>query len=361
MSHEFETGFVVREKAWHGLATVLPENPSVKDALKHAGLDWDVLESPITASVTEMAIGEDGSASEQFKEVPLKGWKALLRGSDYNPMGVVTDTFKPFQNTDCFSWFQPIIDDGLAVIETAGSLQEGRKVWVQAKYSDALEVKDGDSVIPYLLLANGHDGKMSLRLMNTPIRVVCWNTMQASGAKEDADGANPAKSGYAITHSGDIVAKANMARKAIVAMNRDFKVTVDAYRQMAKMPVTEEYVRELAKQLWDREYVQANELIHKFRQRQEQEKGKIRKDTMLKIAELEKLLETESRTEKKVVDAFHNSPGCEGKTKWDAFNAVTYQIDHASQGSAHNRLTSSWFGNGARKRAKAFEMLQGSK
>ena len=222
-------------------------------------------------------------------------------------------------------------------------------------------MKDGDSIIPYLLLANGHDGKMSLRLMNTPMRVVCWNTMQGAGAKEDGDGADPAKSGYAITHQGDVVAKAETARKAIVAMNREFQITVDAYRDLAKQPVTEQYVRELAKQLWDREYMQANELIIRFRQREAEQKGKARKETAAKIAELEKLMDIESRTERKVVDAFHNSPGCEGKTKWDAFNAVTYQIDHASQGSAHNRLTSSWFGNGARKRSKAFALLQGSR
>lgn len=351
MAHEFETGFVVRERAWHGLAVVLPENPSMEDALRHAGLDWDVLTQPLCTDV----LTPDGIA-----RVQVEGWKAMLRSKDHGVLGVVTDTYKPFQNREAFGWFQELIDDGTCVLETAGSLQQGRKVWVQARYASAIEVKDGDAIIPYLLLANGHDGKMSLRLMNTPIRVVCWNTMQASGAVEDGDMEGAAKSGVAISHQGDVAAKAAAARRAIVAMNRELGITVDTYRQMAKLPVTEEYVRELAKQCFDRDYLQARDLIAKFRQRQEHADANIREETAAKIAELEKLLSTEGRAEKKVVEAFYESPGCEGKTAWDAFNAITYQIDHGAQSSAEVRMTSSWFGNGARRRARAFELVAGS-
>jgi phage/plasmid-like protein (TIGR03299 family) len=351
MAHEFETGFVVRKQAWHGLAAVLPENPSVTDALRHAGLDWDVLEQPLHTNLL---------SAEGVAEVEVTGWKALMRGSDKSVLGVVTDTYKPFQNREAFGWFQELVDDGTCKIETAGSLQQGRKVWVQARYADAIEVKDGDAIVPYLLLANGHDGKMSLRIMNTPIRVVCWNTMQAAGATEDGDAEAESSGGIAISHQGDVASKALAARRAIVAMNRDLKVTVDAYRRMAKLPVTEAYVRELAKQLWDRDYIQARDLVAKFRQRQEHEAPSVREETARKIAELEEILNTPSRTENKVVEAFHGSPGCEGKTAWDAFNAVTYQIDHGMQGSQESRLTSSWFGNGARKRAKAFQLIAGS-
>lgn len=351
MAHEFETGFVVREKAWHGLATVLPENPSVQDALRLAGLDWEVLEQPLHTDL----VTADGVA-----RVEVQGWKALMRATDRSVLGVVTERFKPFQNRQSFSWFQALVDDGTCQIVTAGALQMGRKVWVQAKYADAIEVRDGDAIVPYLLLANGHDGKMSLRLMNTPIRVVCWNTMQASGATEDGDVGGESEGGIAISHQGDIAAKAAAARNAIVAMNRELKMTVDVYRRMVKLPVTEEYVRLLAKELWDRDYIAARDLVAKFRQRQEHEAPSVREETARKIAELEAILATPGRTEQKVVEAFHNSPGCQGKTAWDAFNAITYQIDHGSQGSADTRLTSSWFGNGSRKRAKAFQLISAS-
>jgi|GEM_PF-1136874 len=360
MAHQFESGFVVRDRAWHGLATVLPENPSVAVALKAAGLDWDVLECPMKTLVP--APNQPG---EPFAEKPpvltdVPEGKVLLRSTDRSVLGFTTSKYNAYQNRDIFGWFQELIDDGTAVLETAGSLQSGRKVWVQARYGDTLEVKDGDAIIPYLLLAAGHDGKMAIRIQNTPIRVVCWNTMQAAGVGEDGDLEHSVKSGLAISHKGDVKAKAEAARRTIVSMNRDLQMSVDTYRRMTKLPVTEEYVRSLAKELFDPEYLKARDLINKFRERQEFAAVDIKAETAAKIEELEKLLNSEGRVERKVVEAFHNSPGCEGKSAWDAFNAITYQIDHGAKGSVESRMGSSWFGTGSRKRARAFELISGS-
>lgn len=355
MAHEFESGFVVREQAWHGLATVLQDNPSVEEAITRAGLDWAVVEGELTTSVmTANGIGP----------VNVKGWKALLRDKDNAVLGVVSDGYKPFQNREAFGWFDALVKDGTCRIETAGALQGGKKVWVQARYADAVEVKDGDAIIPYLLLANGHDGTMSLRIINTPTRVVCWNTMQAAGAVEDGDSetASAAK-GFAITHQGDVQAKAEAARRAIVSMNRELKMTVDAYRRMAGLPVTEDYVRRLAKEVFDSDYIKAKDLIAKFRVRQEQTgDAGIREQTKAAIAELEKLLGAEGRVEKAIVRSFHEGPGHDlaGETAWGAFNAVTDYIDHGVAGGQDRRMSSSWFGEGSRKRRRAFELIAGS-
>lgn len=348
MSHQFESGIVVREQAWHGLATVLADNPTVEEAIVQAGLDWKVLELSLRA------VG--------IPTIEVEGWKALVRDKDSAVLGVVTKQYQPFQNDEAFGWFQPLIDDGTCKIETAGSLQGGKKVWVQARYADDIEVKDGDTVVPYLLLANGHDGKMSLRLINTPTRVVCWNTMQAAGATEDGHQDVDAAKGYAIAHQGDVMAKANAARSAIVRMNKELHITIDTYRDMTKMPVDDAYVQALAKQVFDADYIKATALIAKFRQREEHEDVDIRADTRRAIADLEKLLTKESQVEKRVLSSFHDGPGHElaGETAWGAFNAVTNYLDHEVPGSQDRRMSSSWFGEGARKRKKAFQLVASS-
>lgn len=359
MAHEFESGFVVREQAWHGLATVLPENPTVEQALRASGLDWDVEVLPMQTTVTE-AVADESGVYEKETLIDVPEGRVVVRGSDKSVLGYVSKQYKPFQNREGFGWFQPLLDDGTARLVTAGSLQQGRKVWMQAQYAEHIEVKDGDALIPYLLLAMGHDGKMSVRIQNTPIRVVCWNTMQAAGVAEDGDAETAVAQGFAISHKGDIVSKADAARRAIVMMNQELHQTVDSYRRMTKLPVTEDYVRSLAKNLFDADYLKARDLIHKFRQREEQADVDIREDTRAKIAELEKLLHKEGRSERKVLEAFHDSPGCEGKTAWDAFNAVTYHLDHGMKGSVDSRMSSSWFGASARKRAQAFQMINGT-
>ena len=43
MAANVETMFSVREKPWHGLGKIVMEAPTSKDALRLAGLDWNVV------------------------------------------------------------------------------------------------------------------------------------------------------------------------------------------------------------------------------------------------------------------------------------------------------------------------------
>lgn len=47
MAAEVESMFYVREAPWHGLGTKVMEAPTSADALKMAGLDWDVSQEKI--------------------------------------------------------------------------------------------------------------------------------------------------------------------------------------------------------------------------------------------------------------------------------------------------------------------------
>jgi phage/plasmid-like protein (TIGR03299 family) len=357
MADYFESGFVVREQAWHGLATVLENAPSVEEAIIAAGLDWKVETAPISASFTD----ENG-----VDYVEVDTHRALVRNTDRKVLGVVSNAYKVFQNHEAFGWFQPLVEDGTVTLETAGSLQEGRKVWVLARYSDDFEVKEGDKVIPYLLLAAGHDGNLSIRITNTPVRVVCWNTLAAAGVRDDGDGERfDVSGGYSIAHTGNVTGKVQAAREAIVTMNRELKVTASTFRKMAGVPATEEFVRAAVREVFDDQYLKARKLVAEFKAREarasEMEDVQIRQETREKIAELEAFLANPRGlpTEKKVVEAFHEAPGAKlaGETAWGAYNAITYHIDHGKRGSVDSRLASSWFGTGASHREKSLAVV----
>ena len=89
--------------------------------------------------------------------------------------------------------------------ETAGSLADGKRVWMLAKMPDT-RVLD-DVVEPYLCLTNGHDGFSSLKVCMTPVRVVCQNTLNMAlrGAKRT----------WTVRHSGNINAKMEEAQQTL--------------------------------------------------------------------------------------------------------------------------------------------------
>ena len=74
MSANVESMFYVRETPWHGLGTRVMEAPSSIDALRIAGLNWQVLQEPIYT---------DG------EESPIEGYKANVRDLDRKVLGGV--------------------------------------------------------------------------------------------------------------------------------------------------------------------------------------------------------------------------------------------------------------------------------
>ena len=47
MAAEVESMFYVRETPWHGLGARVEDAPTSEDALRLAGLDWDVIQEKI--------------------------------------------------------------------------------------------------------------------------------------------------------------------------------------------------------------------------------------------------------------------------------------------------------------------------
>lgn len=159
MLAEVETMFYTRQKPWHGLGTMVTEAPDSKSALELAGLNWTVTQKTIET--------QDG--------LPIPGFKANMRNTDNQVLGVVTDRYKVVQNQDAFAFTDKLLGEGVTY-ETAGSLQEGRRTWLLAKLPQRYIIS-GDEMTPYLVFMNSHDGTGAIKAAMTLIRVVCMNTL----------------------------------------------------------------------------------------------------------------------------------------------------------------------------------------
>jgi phage/plasmid-like protein (TIGR03299 family) len=233
MAHQFDSGLFVGTGAWHGLGVTVKQAPATTaEAMKLAGMDWTVEESPV------ITIGQD-----ETEPSLVDGWKVLKRSDNGTVLNVCRESWTPVQNAQAFEWFDPIIADGDAELSAAVSLQSGKRIAITAKIKDATaEVVPGDPVESYLLLFNSHDGSLCLGTKFTNVRVVCANTLAiALGAKTLAAGNEDltwnGKTGR-IRHTRSIHDNLQAIRDAIDVQRRTFRYSIEEYKAMSRVDLS---------------------------------------------------------------------------------------------------------------------------
>lgn len=198
MSANVETMFYSGATPWHGLGTPVEKCLDSLEAIKMAGLDWEVEKKPLFTNV--------GNENEY---IPMdSGFMATVRTSDNTPLGVVTDRYQPVQNADAFSFTDNLVGNDCRY-ETAGSLKNGQQVWLLAKLPESKIL--GDVMENYLVFTNSHDGKGSIRIAMTPVRVVCQNTLNIA--------LREAKRSWSTKHMGNMESKMEEAKMTLQLAN----------------------------------------------------------------------------------------------------------------------------------------------
>lgn len=312
-------------KPWHGLGTPVPEAATSAEAFEAAQMDWKVDMVPVfTRTVSP------DHALAQWAEI--KGKKAARRSDTEEVFGVMSDSYRPLQNIEAFEFMDKLAASGEMKYHTAGSLFNGRKIWLLAKLPGTIQVA-GDSIEKYILLANTHDGSGSLIVQFTAVRVVCNNTMQfALGGGEQK---------FKTRHTTNIMSRVD---KAVDLLGLSEVYFNDLGRQattLVNKPMRDSEFVSMTRKLFDMEGVKWDDL-----QRPQQEK----------VLTLQ--------------DLFHNGDGNEGLSAYDALNAFTQYVDHESilgrnlstlnnhdVNVQEKRLDSAWFGGGAGLKQAAWDEL----
>ena len=213
MAANVETMFYTREKPWHGLGTMVAEAPNSKDALRLAGLNWKVLQKPVYTENEEL----------------VQGYKANVRDTDRKVLGVVTDRYKVIQNEEAFAFTDTLLGEGVRY-ETAGSLQEGRRVWMLARLP---------RISPYMVFSNTHDGSGAVKTALTPIRVVCNNTLNLA--------LRTAKRSWSMIHTGDISGKIEEAKNTLLLADEYMTALGQEFENLRKIKLSEKQVLDYIK------------------------------------------------------------------------------------------------------------------
>ena len=223
MAAEVETMFYTREKPWHGLGTLVAEAPESREALRIAGLNWKVLQESVYTENDEL----------------IQGYKANVRDSDRKILGVVTDRYKVIQNEEAFAFTDALLGEGVRY-ETAGSLQEGRRVWLLARLPREYIIA-GERISPYMVFSNTHDGSGAVKTALTPIRVVCNNTLNLA--------LRTAKRSWSMIHTGDISGKIEEAKNTLLLADEYMTALGQEFENLRKIKLSEKQVLDYIKSL----------------------------------------------------------------------------------------------------------------
>lgn len=209
MAANVENMFSVRETPWHGQGVIVADAPTSSEAIKLAGLDWVVKPQPIFLA--------DGT------EIPDN--VCNVRESDGSPLGIVGTRYSIIQNSEAFEFTDSLLGEGVKY-ETAGSLKNGKLIWLLAKLPDKFEVL-GEKVDPYVCFTNSHDGSGAVKVICTNVRVVCNNTLNMA--------LRSASRTWSARHTASVTQKLEQARQTLELAENYMKATNDLFEDLYKV------------------------------------------------------------------------------------------------------------------------------
>ncbi len=218
--------FSAKEKAWHGLGVVVPEAANSTEAIKLAGLDYNVGKLP---NIHRLPSGQEIVSDNSF----------FTYRTDTNQIfgDKIGSRYEIVQNIQAFDFFDAIVGKGEAIYQTAGALFQGERIFITAKLPDYIRVGNGDNdlIEQYIFLSSSHDGSGSIVAAFSPVRIVCANTLNAA--------LKNCSNKVSIRHTKDASKKLAEAHKIMKISSKLADELGEVFNRMAKVQITDKELR----------------------------------------------------------------------------------------------------------------------
>lgn len=315
MPANVESMFYVGKMPWHKEGIPLKEPPNTIEAIKCAGLNWNVDKVKIYTEGRDL----------------IKDYYGIRRMDNSKVLGVVKKGYVPLQNSEAFKFFDPLIKNNFIEYETAGALGEGEIIWILAKLkqNSSFKINKEDEVNKYLLLSNSHDGQSAVSIKFTPIRVVCQNTLCIALNEGETT---------KIRHLTSMQSKLGETQIAIENILKVYENIEENFKLMCNFNITKEKAKEYFNNIYpviDEKFITTKNQL-------------IKRNVNINI-------------QNQLVNNFEYGYGVNNygidSTLWAAYNAVTQYIDHPVDYKLGNNklLKRIWFGEGEIIKKKAYK------
>jgi phage/plasmid-like protein (TIGR03299 family) len=225
------------ENWWHKLGTITRRCLTAEEALQTAFLNWDVTLEPAYAMYTP--------EPNLDKWLPIPGTFATVRNHPIlgrQAMASVGSKYTVIQNAKAFQVLNDIVGMSGATFETAGSLFNGRLVFMTMLMPDHMQYKGKDCIKSYLLARNSHDGSSNMTIAIVRVRVVCNNTLEMAMGS--------ALTTYKVRHTESAEDRLKVAREALdLTFKAEGALAEDIDRMLNTVYTEEQFKQVLVPQL----------------------------------------------------------------------------------------------------------------
>lgn len=271
------------------------EARNIEAALEASRMTWQAEFKPLYLENSESLGGME----------PVDSHRALVRTDTGALLGVHKGQYSPVQIRDGFRGVQDLLDAGEARITRCGTVQGGRKVFVEATLERATgEVRVGDTIRTKLQFRNSFDGSTPVSVCYVLERLVCLNGMTRSEESSLFRG----------RHTASVHRELSQWRAEFDAKRAGLAKRVATWQTFARRRINEPALR-----AYIREVLSPGAGT----------------DEEITVKGVDRIMEINE-----------TAPGAEPGTLWGAVNAVTYWATHERGRSDDARLTANMFGPG---------------
>lgn len=245
--------------------------------------------------------------------------------------------YSVLQNSELLEATKPLQEAGCA-LETFGTLQEGRRVWILLRLQGDLLVGKNDVIKRYILLSNDHTGRQSARVGFTPVRVVCANTL------------GMAENGYEselvrIRHQGNVSVAVGNVTRLLDTANGQFLAYGEQLDALANTQISQADLNRYVKRVFlptMADEAPAATASLKVKEAWERD--------IKRLTNLQNVVNEIFQVEESVA----GQPDTAG-TVYGAYQAVNFYLNHLKTGGEEKRVTSLVWGRSAAEERRALD------
>lgn len=171
------------KSAWQLFGTNFNTPVTIEEAIEQAHLNYEVEEAPmirVSNDVIEnIKSGAENVTIPTTTENIITSHKVNFRTDNGKNLGVVGSGYGLVQNAKAFEFINFIneVSGQTPMIETAGALGYGERIFITCRLGDNVFLDKDDEIKNYVVFTNSMDGSGAVMAFFSPVRIICQNTL----------------------------------------------------------------------------------------------------------------------------------------------------------------------------------------